>query len=160
MSLFARALQRATPAVSRRLSSTYVPTRGVLPPTPADTEFPSASIAQSDALVSTEGKTAAPATASQAPNYAAPWSANQRPRPGPQSGPRFEQTEWATQPNPLSAMQLVDNEPIRIVHGRKAVCDGGNGALGHPKVFINLDKPGPRACGPRTTTIMRTRYSL
>lgn len=22
----------------------------------------------------------------------------------------------------------------------------GGGALGHPKVFINLDKPGPKAC--------------
>lgn len=23
----------------------------------------------------------------------------------------------------------------------KASCDGGGGALGHPKIFINLDKP-------------------
>lgn len=29
------------------------------------------------------------------------------------------------QPNPLSAMQMIAEEPIRIVHGRKAVCDGG-----------------------------------
>lgn len=29
------------------------------------------------------------------------------------------------QPNPLSAMELVANEPIRVVHGRKAACDGG-----------------------------------
>lgn len=51
------------------------------------------------------------------------------------------------QPNPLSAMELVANEPIRLVHGRKAVCDGGGGPLGHPKIFINLDQPGPRPCG-------------
>lgn len=29
------------------------------------------------------------------------------------------------QPNPLSAMEMIANEPIRVVHGRKAVCDGG-----------------------------------
>lgn len=23
----------------------------------------------------------------------------------------------------------------------------GGGPLGHPKIFINLDKPGPKACG-------------
>lgn len=41
------------------------------------------------------------------------------------SGPRFEQTFMELQPNPLSAMELVANEPIKVVHGRKAVCDGG-----------------------------------
>ena len=55
-------------------------------------------------------------------------------------------------------MELISQEPVRIVHGRKAVCDGGTytlhstarvwydgrksvlgmGPLGHPKVFINL----------------------
>ena len=25
-------------------------------------------------------------------------------------------------------------------------CDGGGGPLGHPKVYINLDKPGPQSC--------------
>lgn len=29
------------------------------------------------------------------------------------------------QPLPLSAMEMIANEPIRVVHGRKAVCDGG-----------------------------------
>ena len=60
------------------------------------------------------------------------------------------------QPNPLSAMEMIAKEPIRVVHGRKAVCDGGTldfysdyltsnisyhigaGPLGHPKIFINL----------------------
>jgi hypothetical protein len=70
------------------------------------------------------------------------------------------------QPNPLSAMELIANEPIRLVHGRKAVCDGGkstrkarlwkkililggtfspsscfpvgSGPLGHPKIYINV----------------------
>ena len=61
----------------------------------------------------------------QAPNYPTTWSTSQRPRPQGRSGPRFEQTNMDLQPNPLSAMQMIAEEPIRIVHGRKAVCDGG-----------------------------------
>lgn len=61
----------------------------------------------------------------QAPNYPTTWSTTQAPRPAGQSGPRFEQTAMELQPNPLSAMEMVANEPIRVVHGRKAVCDGG-----------------------------------
>ncbi|KAI0655099.1 ubiquinone oxidoreductase 20 kd subunit [Cubamyces menziesii] len=87
------------------------------------------------------------AVAPQAPNYPSTWSTSQRPRPQAHSGPRFEQTIMELQPNPLSAMEMINKEPIRVVHGRKAVCDGGGGPLGHPKIFINLDKPGPRACG-------------
>ncbi|KAF5355631.1 hypothetical protein D9756_003761 [Leucocoprinus leucothites] len=77
-------------------------------------------------------------TTQQAPNYPTTWSTNQAPRPGPGSSPRFEQTNMELQPNPLSAMELIANEPVRIVHGRKAVCDGGGGPLGHPKIYINL----------------------
>jgi len=66
-----------------------------------------------------------PTDAPQAPNRASTWSTNQRPRPAGQSGPRFEQTVMELQPNPLSAMELVANEPIRLVHGRRAICDGG-----------------------------------
>ncbi|KAI0932183.1 hypothetical protein AcW1_000628 [Taiwanofungus camphoratus] len=83
----------------------------------------------------------------QAPNYPSTWSTSQRPRPQGQSGPRFEQTIMELQPNPLSAMDMISKEPVRVVHGRKAVCDGGAGPLGHPKIFINLDKPGPQPCG-------------
>ncbi|KAF9044545.1 hypothetical protein BDZ89DRAFT_1059023 [Hymenopellis radicata] len=90
--------------------------------------------------------TSAP-VAAQSPNYPTTWSQNQNTRPAAQSSPRFEQTVMETQPNPLSAMQLIADEPIRMVSGRKAVCDGGSGPLGHPKIFINLDQPGPRACG-------------
>jgi len=64
-------------------------------------------------------------TTQQAPNYPTSWSTNQAPRPGPGTSPRFEQTNMELQPNPLSAMELIANEPVRIVHGRKAVCDGG-----------------------------------
>ena len=69
---------------------------------------------------------AAPAEpAPQAPNHAAPWSTSQRLRPLPKSEPRFEQTAMDLQPAPLSAMELINNEPIRLVDGRRAVCDGG-----------------------------------
>ncbi|QRW04935.1 lactobacillus shifted protein [Ceratobasidium sp. AG-Ba] len=52
------------------------------------------------------------------------------------------------QPAPLSAQALLEQEPIRLVHGRKAVCDGGRRRTSRtPKIFINLDKPGPRPCG-------------
>lgn len=63
--------------------------------------------------------------ANQAPNYPTTWTTSQRPRAVAQSGPRFEQTVLELQPNPLSAMEMINNEPIRVVHGRKAVCDGG-----------------------------------
>jgi len=89
-----------------------------------------------------------PATASaQSPNLSKAWSTSQRRRDDAYSEARFEQTALEFQPQPLSAMEMIHDEPIRIVHGRKAVCDGGIGPLGHPKVFINLDKPGPKACG-------------
>ncbi|KAF5314123.1 hypothetical protein D9611_006803 [Ephemerocybe angulata] len=61
----------------------------------------------------------------QAPNFPRTWSTNQAPRPLPGSNPRFEQTIMELQPAPLSAMEMIANEPIRVVQGRKAVCDGG-----------------------------------
>lgn len=61
-------------------------------------------------------------------------------------GPRFEQTAQEFQPRPLAAIELIAEEPIRLISARVAVCDGGVGPLGHPKVFINLDKPGAHPC--------------
>ena len=79
--------------------------------------------AASTSAVSAEAKQQA--VVPQSPNRAATWSTSQNPRPAGQSGPRFEQTAMDLQPNPLSAMELLANEPVRLVHGRKAVCDGG-----------------------------------
>jgi NADH dehydrogenase (ubiquinone) Fe-S protein 6 len=61
----------------------------------------------------------------QAPNAEGVWSDTQRARPHQHSGPRFEQVIMDMQPNPQSAMAMIAEEPIRLVHGRKAVCDGG-----------------------------------
>ena len=77
----------------------------------------------STSAVSAEAKQQA--VVPQSPNRAATWSTSQSPRPAGQSGPRFEQTNMELQPNPLSAMELLANEPVRLVHARKAVCDGG-----------------------------------
>lgn len=61
----------------------------------------------------------------QAPNRAVKWSTNQQSRPQLASIPRFEQIDMALQPQPASAMEMIANEPVRLVHGRRAVCDGG-----------------------------------
>jgi NADH dehydrogenase (ubiquinone) Fe-S protein 6 len=62
----------------------------------------------------------------QAPNYPKPWSTSQRPRPNANTGPRFEQTAMQLQPQPLSAMQMIEEEPIRLSHTRVVSCDGGS----------------------------------
>ncbi|XP_055076085.2 NADH dehydrogenase [ubiquinone] iron-sulfur protein 6, mitochondrial [Misgurnus anguillicaudatus] len=38
------------------------------------------------------------------------------------------------------AINLVAEEPVTHVESRVVSCDGGGGALGHPRVYINLDK--------------------
>ncbi|XP_013916657.1 PREDICTED: NADH dehydrogenase [ubiquinone] iron-sulfur protein 6, mitochondrial [Thamnophis sirtalis] len=38
------------------------------------------------------------------------------------------------------AIDLIAEQPVSEVETRVVWCDGGRGALGHPKVYINLDK--------------------
>lgn len=82
----------------------------------------------------------------QAPNRELIWSKNQNPRcdslvlsrPGMMTdffgpscranamrGPRFEQTVFELQPQPLAAIELIAEEPIRLVPTRVASCNGG-----------------------------------
>ncbi|KAA8904522.1 hypothetical protein TRICI_005467 [Trichomonascus ciferrii] len=83
----------------------------------------------------------------QAPNREHTWAPSQKPRSDAQVGPRFEQRDLARQPRPYAAIELIAKEPVRYQdHSNVAVCDGGRGAQGHPKIFINLDKPGAHAC--------------
>ncbi|CAG9823390.1 unnamed protein product [Phaedon cochleariae] len=49
--------------------------------------------------------------------------------------------------NPNIAMNLIAEVPPKACKERVVYCDGGSGPTGHPKVFINLDKPGNHACG-------------
>ncbi|KAF8943916.1 hypothetical protein BGZ47_004880 [Haplosporangium gracile] len=57
------------------------------------------------------------------------------------------ETKKGYPPQPKAAVELIAEEPIRMVEGRRARCDGGGGSLGHPAVWINLDRPGNHACG-------------
>ncbi|KAK9476377.1 zinc-finger domain-containing protein [Lipomyces japonicus] len=82
----------------------------------------------------------------QAPNRKETWAASQRSRDDAFSGPRFAQINLAAQPKPYAAINLIAEQPVRFVESNIAVCDGGRGAQGHPKVFINLDQDGPNTC--------------
>lgn len=82
----------------------------------------------------------------QSPNFPGTWSDSQNPREMAMRGPRFEQINVDLQPKPLSAMEMIHREPIRLTTKRIIECDGGDGPLGHPRVFINLDKPGAKGC--------------
>lgn len=48
--------------------------------------------------------------------------------------------------NPNWPVKLVAAIPPTKVTCRIVWCDGGSGPEGHPRVYINLDKPGPQYC--------------
>lgn len=50
------------------------------------------------------------------------------------------------QPQPLAAIELIHKQPVRWSKKRVISCDGGGGPLGHPRIFINLDKPQVHGC--------------
>ena len=47
---------------------------------------------------------------------------------------------------PKSAQEYIAAVPVTQVEGKQVRCDGGGGALGHPAVFINLNR-GVGTCG-------------
>ncbi|RWS12802.1 NADH dehydrogenase [ubiquinone] iron-sulfur protein 6-like protein [Dinothrombium tinctorium] len=49
--------------------------------------------------------------------------------------------------NERFAIDLIAETPPIACNQRVVHCDGGDGPLGHPRVFINLDQPGNHACG-------------
>ena len=49
--------------------------------------------------------------------------------------------------NPNFAIKMVAEEPVAVTGSSHTWCSGGLGALGHPKVFINLDKGITKSCG-------------
>ncbi|PLB52130.1 hypothetical protein P170DRAFT_402027 [Aspergillus steynii IBT 23096] len=83
----------------------------------------------------------------QAPNRARTWAASQQPREKAMTGPRFEQTIMEMQPQPMAAIELIHQQPVRWTKKKVVSCDGGGGPLGHPKIFINTDKPEIATCG-------------
>ncbi|XP_043786959.1 NADH dehydrogenase [ubiquinone] iron-sulfur protein 6, mitochondrial [Apis laboriosa] len=45
------------------------------------------------------------------------------------------------------AIKLIAEVSPTSAKEKIVACDGGGGPLGHPKVYINLDKPGDHTCG-------------
>lgn len=42
---------------------------------------------------------------------------------------------------------MTNPAPVPLAdHARSVPCDGGGGALGHPRVFLELDKDGKVCC--------------
>ena len=41
-----------------------------------------------------------------------------------------------------NALDLIEKQPIVVVEGERAICDGGGGPLGHPLEYISLQRPG------------------
>lgn len=50
------------------------------------------------------------------------------------------------QPQPWAAIELIHKQPVKWVHERIVACDGGGGPAGHPKIYINTDKPEIATC--------------
>lgn len=48
-------------------------------------------------------------------------------------------------PLPVPMPQLKTPEVIKVA-GDKAACNGGGGALGHPRVFLELGEAGQATC--------------
>lgn len=74
----------------------------------------------------------------QASNRYVLWSRRQRPRADAMKGPRFQSINFAAQPCPTAAIELLKQSPIQMEHSRTVSCSGGDRVLGHPQVFINL----------------------
>ncbi|XP_033225303.1 NADH dehydrogenase [ubiquinone] iron-sulfur protein 6, mitochondrial [Belonocnema kinseyi] len=72
------------------------------------------------------------------------------------TGQKFEENDYrlarfvdkdGKEVNPNWAIKLIEETPPTRTEDRVVACDGGGGPLGHPKVYINLDKPGNHSCG-------------
>jgi len=84
----------------------------------------------------------------QAPNKDSTWSASQRVREEVyKSDVRFVGRDLSKQPFGEAAIELTKQQPIHYVKSDIAVCQGTTSLLGHPKVYINLDKDMVGHCG-------------
>ncbi|KAF1812344.1 hypothetical protein P152DRAFT_382377, partial [Eremomyces bilateralis CBS 781.70] len=115
--------------------------RAPVPNISATNELPSSSIGSHDAAIQESVAEGEKLRVQQAPNRHTVWSRSQQPREAAMVGPRFEQMTMADQPRPLAAIDLIHKQPVRWREERVVSCDGGGGPLGHPRIFINLDKP-------------------
>ena len=46
----------------------------------------------------------------------------------------------------LNFLHALSSNAFLELHLLQVACDGGGGALGHPKVYINLDDGQPKGC--------------
>ncbi|KAK5134750.1 hypothetical protein LTR08_006125 [Meristemomyces frigidus] len=155
-----RSSRRLLPALSRRTNTirTYAesshgaqnispandpnPKPGHSPVSPNTTNaLPTSSEGNFDKVLQESAGEAEQKRVMQAPNRETVWSRSQKPRAEAMVGPRFEQTIMEDQARPYAAIDLIHKQPVRWSKARVVSCDGGGGPLGHPRVFINLDKP-------------------
>lgn len=107
-----RLLPRSLPSSSKHIIPSLARTYSTIPqpPSPLPTQQPTSS---------------SPSDVQQSPNVPTTWSTSQNPKPHAYNNARFEQTRLDMQPNAPSAMGMVAEDPIRLVDGRRATCDGG-----------------------------------
>lgn len=68
-------------------------------------------------------------------------------------------TVMQKQVNPNVAQKLIAEVPPVETQERVVFCDGGHPALGHPRVYIKLDKPGNHACGYCGQRFVNTHFT-
>ncbi|KAM7193614.1 hypothetical protein V8F33_007707 [Rhypophila sp. PSN 637] len=135
--------------VAQRLSRQYAALQRSFTTTPRQLEATTAVPAPKSetGTVTQAPETSLPTELQQAPNRTGLWARSQKPRSEAMTGPRFEQTDFSVQPQPYAAIELIHKEPVRWTHDRVVACDGGGGPAGHPKIYINTDKPEICTCG-------------
>ncbi|KAJ9196648.1 hypothetical protein DTO164E3_6178 [Paecilomyces variotii] len=142
------ALPRAgySSTAARLLPESVIPANDPTPRQPkpnvsATNATPVDSVGAWDAALQEEPEVGERSRQLQAPNRATTWARSQQPRAQAMTGPRFEQTIIELQPQPLAAIELIHRQPVRWQKKRVVECDGGGGPTGHPRIFINVDKP-------------------
>ncbi|KAL6704542.1 hypothetical protein ACN47E_008171 [Coniothyrium glycines] len=136
-----RATFTSTASTANQVPANDPVTREVKPNVSETNATPTSSEGSFDKVLQEDVATGENLRTTQAPNYKGIWSRSQQRREVAMSGPRFEQTIMEDQPRPYAAIELIHKQPVRWVHERAVACDGGGGPLGHPKIFINVDKP-------------------
>ncbi|WPH03918.1 NADH-ubiquinone oxidoreductase [Acrodontium crateriforme] len=137
-------LARQQPASTTFLARSYsvLPTEKTpVSPVSSTNALPTSSAGSHDRALQENPEDGEALRVQQSPNRATTWSRNQQPRDKAMVGPRFEQTIIKDQPQPYAAINLIHKQPVRWTDKKVVSCDGGGGPLGHPRIFINTDKP-------------------
>ncbi|KAF2125495.1 NADH-ubiquinone oxidoreductase [Dothidotthia symphoricarpi CBS 119687] len=136
-----RASYASTATTSNQAPANDPVSRDVKPNVSATNATPTSSEGSFDKVLQESVQKGEQLRTEQAPNRKGIWSRSQNPREVAMSGPRFEQSIMEDQPRPYAAIDLIHKQPVRWTNERVVSCDGGGGPLGHPRIFINVDKP-------------------